>query len=72
MPKEVLQMVQSVLQEHRRGALNQRNQALNMFLKIAPEAAGRPDLYDTHAEQWKSLRGWFDVFAHYTLKERLC
>jgi hypothetical protein len=70
--REVLQMVQSVLQEHRRGATNQKNQALGMFLGIAPEAAGRPDLYDTHAEQWKSLRGWFHEYAHYTLKERLC
>lgn len=70
--REVLQMVQSVLQEHRRGAVNQKNQALGMFLGIAPEAAGRPDLYDTHAEQWKRLRGWFHEYAHYTLKERVC
>lgn len=70
--REVLQMVESVLQEHRRGAVNQKSQALSMFLGIAPEAAGRPDLYDTHAEQWKSMRGWFHEYAHYTLKERLC
>lgn len=71
-PRKVLQMVQAVLLEHRRGALNQKNQALGMFLGIAPEAAGRPDLYDTHAEQWKSLRGWFHEYAHYTLKQKVC
>jgi hypothetical protein len=71
-PREVIQMVQSVLQEHRRGTVNQRNQALSMFLEIAPEAAGRPDLYDTHAEQWKGLRRWFIEYAHFTLKQKVC
>jgi hypothetical protein len=70
--REVIQMVQSVLQEHRRGAVNQKNQALNMFLEIAPEAAGRSDLYDTHAEQWKDLRRWFIEYAHFSLKEKVC
>jgi hypothetical protein len=71
-PREVIQMVQSVLQEHRRGTVNQRDQALSMFLEIAPEAAGRPDLYDTHAEQWKGLRRWFIEYAHFTLKQKVC
>ena len=70
--REVLQMVQSVLQERLRRVSRSRTQTLGMFLGIAPEAAGRPDLYDTHAEQWKRLRGWFHEYAHYTLKERVC
>jgi hypothetical protein len=65
-------MMQSVLLEHRRGTMNQKDQALSMFLEIAPEAAGRPDLYDPLAEQWKSLRRWFHEYAHFTLKQKPC
>jgi hypothetical protein len=71
-PRSILQAIQSVLQEHRRGAANQKNQALDMFQILAPEAAGRPDLFDAHAEQWHALRDWFHKYAHFTLKEKRC
>jgi hypothetical protein len=70
--REILQAVQSVLEEHRRGAVNQKNQALNMFQNVAPEAVGRPDLFDVHAEQWRNLREWFHEHAHFTLKKQEC
>jgi hypothetical protein len=71
-PTEILKAIQSVLTEHRRGAGNQKKQALDMFQIIAPEAAGRPDLFDAHAEQWRDLRGWFHEHAHFTLKPQVC
>jgi hypothetical protein len=69
---EIVQAIQALLVEHRRGSINQKNQALDMFQILAPEAAGRPDLFDVHAEQWRDLRGWFHEHAHYTLKEQSC
>lgn len=69
---EIIQAIQALLLEHRRGAINQKNQALDMFQILAPEAAERPDLFDVHAEQWRDLRGWFHEHAHYTLKEQSC
>jgi hypothetical protein len=69
---EIVQAIQTLLLEHRRGAVNQKNQALDMFQILAPEAAERPDLFDVHAEQWRDLRGWFHEHAHYTLKEQHC
>jgi hypothetical protein len=69
---EIVQAIQLLLLEHRRGSINQKNQALHMFQILAPEAAGRPDLFDVHAEQWRDLRGWFHEHAHYTLKEQSC
>ncbi len=69
---EIVQAIQALLIEHRRGSINQKNQALDMFQILAPEAAGRPDLFDVHAEQWRDLRGWFHEHAHYSLKEQSC
>ena len=69
---EIIQAIQALLLEHRRGSINQKNQALDMFQILAPEAAERPDLFDVHAEQWRDLRGWFHEHAHYTLKEQRC
>jgi hypothetical protein len=67
---EIIQAIHALLLEHRRGSINQKNQALDMFQILAPEAAERPDLFDVHAEQWRDLRGWFHEHAHYTLKEQ--
>jgi hypothetical protein len=69
---KIVQAIQALLLEHRRGSINQKNQALDMFQILAPEAAGRPDLFDVHAEQWRDLRGWFQEHAHYTLKKQRC
>jgi hypothetical protein len=69
---EIVQAIQALLLEHHRGSINQKSQALDMFQILAPEAAGRPDLFDVHAEQWRDLRGWFHEHAHYTLKEQSC
>jgi len=70
--REILRAVQSVLEEHRRGAVNQKRQALNMFQNVAREAVGRPDLFDVHADQWRDLRDWFHEHAHFTLKKQEC
>jgi hypothetical protein len=69
---EIIQAIQALLIEHRRGSVNQKNQALDMFQILAPEASERRDLFDVHAEQWRDLRGWFHEHAHYTLKEQHC
>jgi hypothetical protein len=47
----MFQLIQAIIQEHRRGSKNQKEQALDLFQTIAPEAAGRPELFDPQADQ---------------------
>jgi hypothetical protein len=70
-PRYLLPLLQRLLEEHRRGELNQEEQATQLFRSNDPMNANRPEAVQPLSKEWVRLRRWFIRYAHFGVQQRI-
>jgi hypothetical protein len=68
-PRFLLALLQRLIEEHRRGDVNQEEQAAQLFRANDPESANRPEAVQPMSREWVSLRRWFIRYAHFGVQQ---
>lgn len=68
-PRYLLTLLQRLIEEHRRGDVNQEEQAAQMFRANDPASANRPEAVQPLSREWVSLRRWFIRYAHFNVQQ---
>jgi len=70
-PRYLFALLQRLIEEHRRGAVYQTEQAAQMFKATDPAIANRQEVVQPLVTEWKSLRGWFNHYAHFGVQQSI-
>jgi hypothetical protein len=68
-PRFLLALLQRLIEEHRRGDVNQEEQAAQLFRANDPASANRPEAVQPMSREWVSLRRWFIRYAHFGVQQ---
>ena len=69
-PRHLMVLFQRLVEEHRRGSMNQEEQAAKLFMANDPTAANRPEVVQPLSREWVRLRRWFVRYAHFAVQQR--
>jgi hypothetical protein len=64
-------LLQRLIEEHRRGDINQEEQAARLFSANDPAIAHRPEAVQPLSKEWVHLRRWFIRYAHFGVQQRI-
>jgi hypothetical protein len=69
-PRYLTVLLQRLIEEHRRGDINQEEQAAQLFRANDPATANRPEAVQPLSKEWVHLRHWFIRYAHFGVQQR--
>jgi len=71
LPRYLLALLQRLIEEYRRGAVIQTEQAAQMFRATDPATTNRPEAVQPLVSEWKRLRIWFIRYAHFGVQQSI-
>ena len=70
-PQHLMALFQRLMQEHRRGTVNQELQATELFGANDPATSKRPEALRPLLKEWVRLRQWFHHYGHFAIQQRV-